>query len=83
MLGNGVPHFVFGVAGKIFRSPFGQKSKPKVNVIWGLSNFVVATVIAIGLILLNLYNLYSLIALFVGFWLAMLQFGFGIKRFLN
>ncbi len=83
LLANGVPHFVFGAAGKVFRSPFGQKSKPKVNILWGLSNFVLATIIAIGLIALNLYNSYALIAMLIGFWLMMLMFGLGIKRFLN
>ncbi len=83
LLGNGVPHFVFGAAGKIFKSPFGQKSKPKVNVLWGLSNFVVATIIVIGLIALNLYDSYALPIMLLGFWLTMLMFGFGIKRFLN
>src|SRR4029077_11043917 len=48
-LGNGMPHFIFGRAGKIFRSPFGQKSKPRVNVLWGLANFLLATVIIAGL----------------------------------
>jgi cobalamin biosynthesis protein CobD/CbiB len=83
LLGNGVPHFVFGAAGKIFRSPFGQKSKPKVNILWGLSNFVLATIIVAGLIYLNLYNSYSLIALLLGFWLMMLMFGLRIKKFLG
>jgi cobalamin biosynthesis protein CobD/CbiB len=83
LLANGVPHFVFGAAGKIFRSPFGQKSKPNVNVLWGLSNFVLATIIAIGLIMLNLYNSYALIAMLIGFWLIMLMFGLDIKSFLN
>ena len=83
LLGNGVPHFVFGAAGKVFRSPFGQKSKPRVNILWGISNLLLATVISAGLILLNLYNSYSLIALLIGFWLMMLMFGTGIKRFLN
>lgn len=83
LLGNGVPHFVFGAAGKIFRSPFGQKSKPKVNILWGLSNFLLATIISAGLILLNLYDSYSLIALLLGFWLMMLMFGTRIKKFLN
>jgi hypothetical protein len=83
LLGNGVPHFVFGAAGKIFRSPFAQKSSPRMNVMWGLSNFVGATVIAAGLIVLNLYSDYALVALLVGFWLMMLMFGTGIKRFLN
>jgi hypothetical protein len=83
LLGNGVPHFVFGAAGKIFRSPFGQRSKPRVNVLWGLSNFVLATVIAAGLVALGLYDGYSLAALLLGFWLMMLVFGLQIRRFLN
>ncbi len=83
LLGNGVPHFAFGSAGKVFRSPFGQKSSPRTNVLWGLSNFVAATVIAAALIALNLYDDYSLVALMAGFWLMMLMFGTGIKRFLN
>ena len=82
-LGNGVPHFAFGAAGKTFRSPFGQRSSPKTNVLWGLSNFVLATVIAAGLIALGLYSSYALVALLLGFWLMMLMFGTGIKRFLN
>ncbi len=83
LLGNGVPHFVFGAAGKIFRSPFGQKSPPRTNILWGLSNIVVATIISAGLIALNLYSNYDMIALLIGFWLMMLMFGTGIKRFLN
>jgi hypothetical protein len=83
LLGNGVPHFAFGAAGKVFRSPFGQKSSPRTNILWGLSNFVVATVIATGLIVLNLYGSYALVATLVGFWLMMLMFGTRIKRFLN
>jgi cobalamin biosynthesis protein CobD/CbiB len=83
LLGNGVPHFVMGRAQKIFRSPFGQKSSPRTNVVWGLANFLAATIIAVLMLLLNLYGIYSLVFLLVGFWLAMLMFGRGIKRFLN
>jgi len=83
LLGNGVPHFTFGAAGKVFRSPFGQRSSPRTNVLWGLSNFIGATVISAGLIALNLYGRYSLVPLLLGFWLMMLMFGTGIKRFLN
>jgi hypothetical protein len=83
LLGNGVPHFVFGAAGKVFRSPFGQKSTPKVNIMWGLSNLLLATAISGGLAVLNLYSGYSLAALLLGFWLMMLMFGTGIKNFLN
>jgi len=83
LMANGIPHFVFGAAGKVFRSPFGQRSKPKVNVLWGLSNFALATIIAAGLIALRLHDGYSLVALMLGFWLMALSFGLGIKRYLN
>ena len=83
LLGNGVPHFVFGAAGRVFRSPFGQKSSPRTNVLWGLSNILAATIISGVLAALDLYSNYSLAFLLIGFWLMMLMFGTGIKRFLN
>ncbi len=83
LLGNGVPHFAFGAAGKVFRSPFGQRSSPRTNVRWGLSNFAAATIIAMTLAALGLYDSYSLVALLVGFWLLMLMFGTRIRKFLN
>jgi hypothetical protein len=83
LLGNGMPHFAFGAARKIFRSPFGQRSPPRTNVVWGLSNFLVATIIAGGLVALNLYSNYAIVALLIGFWLMVLMFGTGIKRFLS
>ena len=83
LLGNGMPHFAFGAAGKVFRSPFGQRSSPRANVLWGLSNFVAATVIVAALISLGDYSGYAWLALLVGFWLMVLMFGTGIKRFLN
>ena len=83
LLGNGVPHFAFGAAGKTFRSSFGQKSSPRTNVLWGLSNLLGATIIAGTLGALQLYSNYSLAFLLIGFWLVKLMFGTGIKRFLN
>lgn len=83
LLGNGVPHLVWGAAGRAFRSPFGPRSSPKTNVAWGLSNFVAATVIVGGLAAMNLSSQYSLPVMLAGFWLAMLMFGTGIKRFLS
>lgn len=46
-LTNGIPHFVNGVSGHAFRTPFvrmsGSKlSSPEVNVIWGWLNFLIA-----------------------------------------
>ena len=83
LLGNGMPHFAFGSAGKIFRSPFGQRSPPRTNVFWGLANFIAATIIIAGLLALNLNSNYAWIALLFGFWLTVLMFGTGMKRFLS
>ncbi|MDE1992976.1 MAG: hypothetical protein KGI75_10770 [Rhizobiaceae bacterium] len=47
LLANGVPHFVSGVLGRRFRTPFvrvhgGEVSSAGLNVFWGWLNFVVA-----------------------------------------
>ncbi|HVV92770.1 MAG TPA: hypothetical protein VHD15_05050 [Hyphomicrobiales bacterium] len=54
LLANGVPHFVNGIAGRPFPSPFARppgvgESSPRVNVIWGFANF------AVGYVLLTLW----------------------------
>jgi hypothetical protein len=46
-LANAVPHFVSGVMGRPFQSPFAKPpgkglSSSAVNVLWGFANFVVA-----------------------------------------
>ena len=46
-LANGVPHFVSGVMGQAFQSPFAKPpgqglSSSTVNVLWGALNFAVA-----------------------------------------
>ena len=43
---NGIPHFVNGISGASFQSPFAKppgvgESSPVVNVIWGVINFVI------------------------------------------
>jgi hypothetical protein len=43
-LANGVPHFVHGISGEAFQSPFASPpgvglSSPLTNVLWGLLNF--------------------------------------------
>ncbi len=45
-LANGVPHFVQGISGHWFQTPFATprgvgESSPVVNVVWGFANFVV------------------------------------------
>jgi hypothetical protein len=52
-LANGVPHFVHGISGKKFPSPFASppgvgESPPMVNVIWGMANFVIGYVLIEG-----------------------------------
>jgi cobalamin biosynthesis protein CobD/CbiB len=83
LMGNGVPHFVFGRAGKIFRSPFGQRSSPSTNVLWGMANFVLAAIVVATLGFLDLASGFSPALLLLGFLLAVVMFGTGMKRFLN
>ena len=52
-LANGVPHFVHGISGKKFQSPFASppgagESSPLVNVLWGATNFIVGYVLIFG-----------------------------------
>ena len=47
LLANGIPHFVQGICGNKFQTPFASpsgvgESSVIVNVLWGFSNFVVA-----------------------------------------
>jgi hypothetical protein len=49
-LANGVPHFVQGISGKRFHSPFASppvrgQSSPLVNALWGLANFFIGYII--------------------------------------
>ena len=49
-LANGVPHFVSGISGRRFQSPFSSppgvgESSPLVNVVWGIANFVIGYVL--------------------------------------
>jgi hypothetical protein len=46
LLANGVPHFVQGISGEKFQSPFASprgvgESSPVVNVLWGFANFAI------------------------------------------
>ena len=53
LLTNGVPHFVNGISGRRFQSPFASppgvgESPPLVNVLWGMVNFVVGYLLITG-----------------------------------
>lgn len=48
LLANGVPHFVRGISGEKFQSPFASppgvgESSPTVNVLWGFANLAVGS----------------------------------------
>lgn len=47
LLINGLPHFIQGICGNAFQSPFANpsgvgESSPIINALWGAFNFVVA-----------------------------------------
>jgi hypothetical protein len=50
LLANGVPHFVQGISGNWFQSPFAKppgvgESSPVTNVLWGFGNLVAVAVL--------------------------------------
>lgn len=52
-LANGVPHFVNGISGRRFQSPFASppavgQSPPRVNVLWGTANFLIGYLLLYG-----------------------------------
>jgi len=65
-LTNTVPHFVHGVSGDSFPSPFAHGlSSPTVNVLWALANFVIGyLLLRVGK--LSQTNKWSLLSFFAG-----------------
>jgi len=79
VLANAVPHFVNGISGRAFQSPFASppgvgESSPIVNVLWGFSNIVVGYLLLTGVSQFNLGP--SLDAVVVG--LGVLSTGLGL-----
>ncbi len=70
-LANAVPHFVSGVMGKPFQSPFAKPpgeglSSSTVNVLWGFANFVVAYLLIVRVGSFDLHATDHVIAVGVG-----------------
>lgn len=52
-LANSIPHFVHGISGAKFQSPFASppgvgESSPLVNVLWGFANLVIGYLLLFG-----------------------------------
>ncbi len=50
---NGIPHFIHGISGKKFRTPFSKPmttgtSSPILNIIWGFINFLIGYALVFG-----------------------------------
>jgi hypothetical protein len=64
---NGVPHFVKGITGEKFQTPFGRPSSAVVNVLWGSANFL-AGFLLLHLALKRSYNFdWLVVVFFTGF----------------
>ena len=80
-LANFVPHFVAGVSGRSFPSPFAKPpfrglSSPPVNVFWGLCNLAAAYALLVAVGELELRQTAHVAIAATGFGLA----SFGIAR---
>ena len=69
-LANAVPHFVQGVSGNKFPTPFSKPpgrglSSPTVNVVWALFNIVLGYILFV-LGQVNSGNMLSLVVFFIG-----------------
>ncbi len=70
-LANGVPHFVQGVCGNKFQTPFASppgvgESSAVVNVVWGWVNFLIAGILLRLVFPVLLTPLLDLVALALG-----------------
>ena len=70
-LANFVPHFINGVSGNGFPTPFAKPpgkglSSPMVNVLWALLNLIIG-VLLFKVSRVSIHNYLSLIIFFIGF----------------
>jgi hypothetical protein len=70
-LANAIPHFVSGIMGRPFQSPFAKPpgkglSSSTVNVLWGFFNAVVGYLLVVGVGNFDLRSISDVVALAVG-----------------
>ena len=82
-LGNAIPHFVSGMMGRAFQTPFAKPSgeglsSSTVNVLWGFFNLVVGYLLVGRVGIFDLRNIAHVVALGTGVLLIAL---FGARHF--
>ena len=87
-LANFVPHFVAGVSGRMFPTPFATPpfrglSPPPVNVLWALVNLVAAYVLLVHVGDLELHRILHVAIAAAGFTLAAIGIGRSAHRLLG
>jgi len=85
---NSIPHFVYGVSGHPFQSPFATPpgeglSSANVNVLWGAFNFVIAYLLIVRVGSFNLKQTKHVLILGVGAMLSALLLAHAFGRFYN
>src|SRR5208282_4347968 len=70
-LSNCLPHFINGISGRAFQSPFAKPpgkglSSSTVNVLWGFFNLAASYVLVLRVGSFSLHNLFQAIALGAG-----------------
>jgi hypothetical protein len=85
-LANAIPHFVNGVSGRPFQSPFSKPpgqglSSSMVNVAWGFFNLVVAYLLILRVGSFSVHNLGQMAAAGAGALLMSLQLAWAFGRF--
>jgi hypothetical protein len=76
-LANAIPHFVSGMMGRPFQSPFAKPSgeglsSSTVNVIWGFFNVIVAYMLIVQVGNFDLHSIPDILAAGMGFFLIAL-----------
>ena len=85
-LSNSLPHFVMGVCGRPFQSPFAKPpgqglSSSTVNVLWGFLNLAVAYLLVLRVGTFSLYDIPQVLTLGAGFLLLSVMHARHFGRF--
>ncbi|MBW4538280.1 MAG: hypothetical protein KME43_03945 [Myxacorys chilensis ATA2-1-KO14] len=87
-LANGVPHFVNGISGHRFQTPFASppavgESSPIVNVVWGMTNFAIGAWLLLGIEALRVGFNPDTIAVFLGAFIIAITLAWHFGRVRN